>query len=179
MKAISAEELKGFVEEGKQILLDVRTPAEFSSSHLKGATNFPLGSSELESFIKEQSPNKNPIYVVCQGGKRAETVCTSFSNIHSNLILVQGGMNACKDAGIERIEGKGVISLERQVRIAAGAIVLTGFLASKLFAPEWIYLSAFVGAGLIFAGVTDSCAMGLILAKMPWNKVCNTSCCSK
>jgi len=176
MKTISAEELKEHQKEKEQILLDVRTPAEYSSAHLKGAINIPLGSTNLENFIKEQSSNKNPIYVLCQSGKRAETVCSSFSDINSNLILVKGGMNECKEAKMDRIEGKGAISLERQVRIAAGSIVLVGFLASKLYATEWIYLSAFVGAGLIFAGVTDSCAMGLILAKMPWNNRNNSSC---
>jgi hypothetical protein len=63
-----------------------------------------------------------------------------------------------------------VISLERQVRIAAGAIVLSGVLLACLVNFNFIWLSGFVGAGLIFAGITDFCGMGLLLAKMPWNK---------
>ena len=70
---------------------------------------------------------------------------------------------------VTRSAGK-VISLERQVRIAAGAMVLTGVLLARFVNFNFIWLSGFVGAGLIFAGITDFCGMGLIIAKLPWNK---------
>ena len=179
MKQISVKEFESLRGSAEHIILDVRTPAEFSASHLDGARNFPLGSTQIEAFVKEHAGSKKPIYVLCQGGKRAETVCNTFASVNDNLVLVQGGMNACKSEGLSTIEGEGVISLERQVRIAAGLLVLIGVIASKVIAPDAIYLSAFVGAGLVFAGVTDTCGMGLMLAKMPWNNSCNTSCCAK
>jgi len=84
--------------------------------------------------------------------------------------------------------GKRTISLERQVRIAAGSLVLLGAVLSLLVHPYFIGLAAFVGAGLVFAGVTDTCGMAMCLARMPWNQVkesCSTtpadsrSCCSR
>lgn len=179
MKQISVKEFEKLRHSAEHIVLDVRTPAEFSASHLESAKNYPLGSTLLESFVKENADSNKPIYVLCQGGKRAETVCNTFAGIHDNLVLVQGGMNACKSEGLATIQGEGVISLERQVRIAAGLLVLLGVIISQIVIPEAIYLSAFVGAGLIFAGITDTCGMGLMLAKMPWNNSCNTSCCTK
>ena len=76
---------------------------------------------------------------------------------------------ACVAAGLPVVRGKKAISLERQVRIAAGSLVLVGAIGSLWFSPL-IWLSAFIGAGLVFAGVTDTCGMGLILARMPWNQ---------
>jgi hypothetical protein len=88
---------------------------------------------------------------------------------------------ACVEVGLPVVRGKKTISLERQVRIAAGLLVLIGSLLGWLVHPVFIGLSAFVGAGLVFAGVTDTCGMGLMLARMPWNQVQETgsACCAK
>jgi hypothetical protein len=82
---------------------------------------------------------------------------------------VEGGTIACENAGLPLARGTKVMSLERQVRIAAGSLVLTGIVLGWLVHPYLIGLSAFVGAGLVFAGVTDTCGMGMLLARMPWN----------
>lgn len=86
-------------------------------------------------------------------------------------------------AGLPIIEGAKTISLERQVRIAAGSLVFIGALLSYVVHPAWIALSAFVGAGLVFAGITDTCGMGMVLARMPWNNMrpsgeAKRACCS-
>jgi hypothetical protein len=78
---------------------------------------------------------------------------------------------ACTESGIPVIRGKKVMSLERQVRISAGSMVVAGAALIFFVHPFWIGLSAFVGAGLVFAGVTDTCGMGMMLAKMPWNQI--------
>ena len=83
---------------------------------------------------------------------------------------MEGGSLACADAGLPLVRGQAVMSLERQVRIAAGSLVLLGVALAWLVHPALIGISAFVGAGLVFAGVTDTCGMGLILARMPWNR---------
>lgn len=91
---------------------------------------------------------------------------------------VEGGTLAWEGAGLPVVRGRRVISLERQVRIAAGALVVAGVLLGWLVHPAFLGLSAFVGAGLVFAGVTDTCGMGLLLARMPWNRIekCGPSC---
>ena len=90
--------------------------------------------------------------------------------------MVEGGTKAWEAAGLPVVRGKGVISIERQVRIGAGAFVLLGLGLGIWVAPIWFILSAFVGAGLIFAGISDWCGMGLLLAKMPWNQSKDVAC---
>ena len=90
---------------------------------------------------------------------------------YSNVVNVDGGTQAWDQADLPVVRGKKMISLERQVRIAAGLLVLTSSLLGAFVSVYWIGLAAFVGAGLIFAGITDTCGMGLMLARMPWNQV--------
>ena len=88
----------------------------------------------------------------------------------TKITNVEGGTSAWQSAGLPVVEGKKVMSLERQVRIAAGALVVIGAVVGHFYNPVGYGLSAFVGAGLVFAGVTDTCGMGMIIAKMPWNR---------
>lgn len=88
---------------------------------------------------------------------------------------VEGGTQAWNQAGLPVVRGKKAISLERQVRIAAGLLVVTGSVLGCFVSPHWIGLSAFVGAGLTFAGITDTCGMGMLLARMPWNQVAKST----
>ena len=93
------------------------------------------------------------------------------NNIDVELVIVEGGMNAVIQSNIPLTKtGRKVITLERQVRIAAGIIVLTGVISGALINPGFYVLSGLVGAGLTFAGITDICLMGMMLAKAPWNK---------
>lgn len=86
---------------------------------------------------------------------------------------------ACVAAGLPVVRGKKAVSLERQVRITAGSLVLIGAILGYFVHPYWIGLSAFIGAGLAFAGITDTCGMGMMLARMPWNQIpTNNSSCS-
>jgi hypothetical protein len=91
------------------------------------------------------------------------------------VVNIEGGTLACVEAGLPVVRGKKAISLERQVRIAAGLLVVTGSALGYFVSPYWIGLAAFIGAGLAFAGITDTCAMGMMLARMPWNQVPNAS----
>ena len=99
---------------------------------------------------------------------------------------MEGGTLACEAANLPVVRGQKAISLERQVRIAAGSLVLIGAILGFWVDPYWIALAAFVGAGLIFAGITDTCGMAMLLARMPWNQVpaedsitpvAKTACC--
>ena len=94
------------------------------------------------------------------------------------IFNIQGGTLACAQAGLPITHGKKVMSLERQVRIAAGFLVALGSLLGFFVDPRLGFISTFIGCGLMFAGVTDTCGMGMMLAKMPWNRVANNPSCS-
>jgi rhodanese-related sulfurtransferase len=115
---------------------------------------------------------ESPLYVLCQSGSRAKAAIAKLEQAGvSHCILVEGGTAAWIQAGLpverQRVAG---ISLERQVRIAAGFLVLTGTTLGLLVHPAFLGLSAFIGAGLMFAGITDICGMAMLLARMPWNR---------
>jgi rhodanese-related sulfurtransferase len=153
------------------LLLDVRTAAEFQGCHVKGAVNLPLDALSKEK-VQSLAAGKDQIITICQGGKRGSVACSKLAEMgFAGVVNVIGGTNECKTSGFALVESdRKVISLERQVRIAAGALVLLGVILANCCGPNWIYLSAFVGAGLMFAGITDTCGMAMFLAKMPWNK---------
>jgi rhodanese-related sulfurtransferase len=171
MQTISPQQLHDLVKSEKRVdLIDVRTPVEYREVHVAFARNVPLDQLKPSEVIAGR--NGDPLYVICRSGGRGKQACEKISAAgFSNVINVDGGTQAWDQAGLPVVRGKKAMSLERQVRIAAGSLVLTGAILGSFVSPYWIGLSAFVGAGLIFAGVTDTCGMGLILARMPWNRV--------
>ena len=154
-------------------LIDVRTPVEFHEVHVRGARNVPLDRlSPVDVQNERNGTADEPLYVICRSGSRADQACRKFLEAgFTEVVNVEGGTQACEQAGLELVRGKKAVSLERQVRIAAGALVLLGVLLGYFVHPYFIGLSAFVGAGLMFAGITDTCAMGMLIARMPWNQV--------
>ena len=167
---------------GKIDLLDVRTPVEFREVHVEHARNVPLDRLDPRAVIQARNGNQGePLYLICRSGSRGKQACEKFLAAgFTNVVNVQGGSLACVEAGLPVVRGKKAISLERQVRIAAGSLVLLGVLLGWLVHPAFLGLSAFVGAGLLFAGITDTCGMGMILARMPWNQVKDApaNCCA-
>jgi rhodanese-related sulfurtransferase len=167
-------------------LLDVRTPIEFQEIHAAPARNVPLDQLDPAAVLRSRNGRaEEPLYLICRSGSRGKQACERFVAAgFTNVVNVEGGTLAWAEAGLPVVRGKKMISLERQVRIAAGSLVLLGAVLGWLVHPAFIGLSAFVGAGLIFAGVTDTCGMGLLLARMPWNRVQaptaspEASCCS-
>jgi rhodanese-related sulfurtransferase len=151
------------------LFLDVRTPAEFEEMHIEGAVLHPL--SDLNpSKVTELSQGKSGCVIICRSGGRAKQACEKLgASGVTGLSILEGGITAWEGAGLPVVRGQKTISLERQVRIAAGALVFIGAVLGYFVNPAWIALSAFVGAGLVFAGVTDTCGMAMMLAKMPWN----------
>lgn len=154
-------------------LVDVREYAEFAGGRIEGAKLLPLG--ELEKRHTELDHSK-PIYVMCRTGNRSGQAQRKLKSLgFENVVNVAGGFEAWKkeDLPFQKDE-KAPWALERQVRFVAGMLVLIGFALSVLVHPYFIGISVFVGAGLTFSAVTDTCTMGLILAKMPWNKMPQT-----
>lgn len=169
MKSIPATEFKKLLEQNAvKKLVDVRTKAEFEERHVVGAVNIPLGELTADAV----SDGSGPVYVLCQSGVRARRAQEQLiSQGVADVICVDGGTVAAAQAGVALALGaRKTISLERQVRIVAGALVFFGSLLTVLISPYFIIVPLFVGAGLIFAGVTDWCGMALLLEKMPWNR---------
>jgi rhodanese-related sulfurtransferase len=147
-------------------LIDVRSPTEFASGHIAGAINIPMD--QIESRIADLS--SGPIVLICQMGKRARMTANLLEPCQRQIAVLEGGTAAWLQAGLPVVTSvKTRWSLERQVRLGAGLLVLVGATLALTIHPRWILLSAFVGMGLIFAGLTDVCPMAEILGKMPWN----------
>jgi rhodanese-related sulfurtransferase len=150
-------------------LIDVRTPAEFESAHIPGSYNVPLDllrehRDELRSHLDEQ------VVLVCRSGQRAGQAEQALAGAGlPNLRMLTGGITAWQAAHAPVITGTPRWDLERQVRLIAGSIVLLAVLASTLVEPaKWV--AAFIGAGLAFAALTNTCAMGMLLAELPYNR---------
>jgi rhodanese-related sulfurtransferase len=188
---ISAVELKHLCERGEPIdLIDVRTPAEFREVHVSVARNIPLDRLDPNTLRAEMGAERaKPLYLICRSGSRGKQACEKLAAAGiADVVNVEGGTLACEKVGLPLVRGPKSMSLERQVRIAAGTLTLVGAVLGLLVHPYWIGLSAFVGAGLVFAGITDHCGMAMVLARMPWNQVkdtCSTpaggskSCCAR
>jgi rhodanese-related sulfurtransferase len=155
-------------------LIDVRSPGEFAHGHVPGARNVPLGSAESGELARAFRGPSAGLAVICESEGRAKRCCEALLAAgREDVHLVEGGTAAWRAAGfpIERAaSARTVISIERQVRIAAGTFVLVGCALGYFVHPGWFGVAAFIGAGLVFAGVTDFCGMGLVLARMPWNQ---------
>lgn len=175
---LTASELKQKLDSGeKWQLIDVRSPSEYASAHIPGATNMPL--EQVESRLADMRASE-PVVLVCQSGRRAE-ICKNLIERHRNdLFVLEGGTNAWQNAGFETVTSSTTRwSIERQVRLVAGLLVLVGTVLSIVAAPAWVYLAMFVGAGLTFAGLTNICGMALFFASLPWNKPKNMPSCEK
>jgi len=151
-------------------VLDVRTPGEFQSAHIRGAYNVPVDT--IAEHAREiGTATEAPIVLVCQSGNRARKAEDTLRAVGmSNLHIVDGGMNAWVAAGLAVVRVRNRISLERQVRIVAGALAATGGMLALLVNPLFAAIPAAVGSGLVFAGLTDTCAMGMLLARLPYNR---------
>ncbi len=170
---ISPKQLHDIVQAGQVVeLIDVRTPVEFREVHVNFARNVPLDQMDAAQLVASRKGTNQPLYVICRSGSRGKQACEKLlSASYTNVVNVEGGTQAWDQAGLPVVRGKKAISLERQVRIAAGSLVLLGAALGAFVSLYWIGLAAFVGAGLVFAGITDTCGMGLLLAQMPWNQV--------
>ncbi|MGF1583558.1 MAG: rhodanese-like domain-containing protein [Gemmataceae bacterium] len=173
IQTIAPVRLNELKNEGTHVdLIDVRTPVEFREIHVPFARNVPLDTLRPADLMGHRNGNaEEPLYVICRSGKRAQMACEKILAAgYPNIVSVDGGTDAWAQSGLPVVRGKKAMSLERQVRVAAGSLVLIG-LGLGFLHQGFLALSAFVGAGLVFAGITDTCGMGILLSKMPWNQV--------
>lgn len=151
-------------------LIDVRTPAEFESMHIPGSYNVPLDqlSQHREDLTRSVD---DPVVLVCGTGVRAKQADNSLREAGlESLTVLEGGITAWEQRGNEVVRGTQKWSLERQVRLVAGALAFTGAVGGLLIWQPLTLISAFVGAGLMFAGITNTCGMAMLLAKLPYNQ---------
>ena len=167
---IDAAALRRVLASGRPVrLLDVRTPGEFAAGHIDGAVNIPLD--QLRAVAgRLADPSLGDLVVICQAGGRAAKACAVLAEAgHRGPVLLIGGMNAWRGAGGSHEELRGRWSLERQVRFVAGSIVFLSVAASIAWEPAR-FVAGMVGAGLVVASITNTCAMGMMLAKLPYNR---------
>ncbi len=168
---VTIQELRQMREEGRAIrLLDVRTMGEFGASHIQGSHNVPLDS--LNKYADELCECVDtPIIIVCQSGQRAKRAFNALSGLGmKNVAVLDGGVSKWSAAGYELEHGAERLSLERQVRIAAGTLAAVGGFLGVFVNPLFALIPGFVGSGLIFAGLTNTCGMGMALSRLSYNR---------
>ncbi|MEU1811945.1 rhodanese-like domain-containing protein [Micromonospora aurantiaca (nom. illeg.)] len=167
---IDAAALRELIAAGRTPrMLDVRTPGEFEAAHIPGAYNVPLDllrehRAELRSHLDED------VVLICRSGVRAGQAGQALGTVGlPNVKVLDGGMLAWQATNAPVNQGRSRWDLERQVRLVAGSIVLAAVVGS-VFVPGLMWVAAFIGAGLTFAALTNTCAMGMLLGKLPYNR---------
>lgn len=147
------------------VLVDVREPGEFAGERLPGSVNVPLSRLEAEAG---RLPRGKPLIVVCRSGRRSEEAARRLEALgFADVQILEDGLACC--SGLERGPG-GAWAMERQVRMAAGTLVLAGCALGWLAHPGFFLLAAGAGAGLVYSSATDTCGMAALLARLPWNR---------
>lgn len=167
--SVSPEAAHEMKQEGAR-LIDVRTPAEFETMHIPGSYNVPLD--QLPQYREDLTSSVDgPVVLVCASGNRAKQAENSLREAGlDSLTVLEGGITSWEQRGMDVIRGTQKWSLERQVRLAAGTLAFTGAVGGLLVWTPLTLISAFVGAGLMFAGLTNTCGMAMLLAKLPYNR---------
>ncbi|HCU24319.1 MAG TPA: MBL fold metallo-hydrolase [Deltaproteobacteria bacterium] len=165
---VSVQELAELGEKAK--ILDVRTPAEFAAYHLPGSFNIPFEECDPVR-VAAVVPKNAALYCLCQTGTRSQLIASRLQAAgFSNIVHVDGGINAWEAAGLPLQRGtKTTMSMERQIRLTAGGLVLLGLVLGTWLHPLAYLISAVAGAGLFYGGITDNCNLTRLLVKMPWN----------
>jgi rhodanese-related sulfurtransferase len=168
MNTVTVKELKALKESGESFqLVDVRTLTEFAAGHVSGAVNIPMD--EVESRLEDLRERR--LLLICKSGKRARMTAGLLAPCRANVAMVDGGTDAWRDAGFSLVRSVSTRwSLERQVRLIAGMLVIAGTALALTVNARFMWLSGVVGAGLTIAGLTDMCMMASVLGWMPWNK---------
>ncbi|MFN8660464.1 MAG: rhodanese-like domain-containing protein [Thermomicrobiales bacterium] len=151
-------------------MIDVRTPAEFSSAHIPGSYNVPLDQLPEHADLL-RSAGGEPVVLICRSGNRARQAETTLLGADLPRVhVLQGGLAAWEAQRLPLRRGATRWSLERQVRGVAGALVLGGVVAGWLVWPPLTALAAAVGGGLAFSAVTDTCGLAMLLSRLPYNR---------
>ncbi|WP_442505984.1 rhodanese-like domain-containing protein [Novipirellula sp. SH528] len=175
VKRLADEQIRSDVD-----VIDVRMPTEFREIHAECAHNVPLDSLDPNAVMKSRNGSADqPLYVICRSGNRSGQACKKFIDAgFENVVNVEGGTTAWDKAGLPVVRGKKSFPLMQQVQLTAGFLVLLGVVLAYFVHPYFVGLSAFVGAGLMFAGASGYCPMASTIAGMPWNQCEDGGSCS-
>jgi rhodanese-related sulfurtransferase len=167
-RKVSPLQLQELLQGSSQIqLIDVRSPAEFASGHVPGAVNIPM--EQVESRLSDVA-REGEVVLICEAGKRA-SITAEWLCERRDVTVLEGGTKAWRDANLPVVTCVACRwSLERQVRLAAGILILIGGLLAFTVSVNWLWLTLLVGGGLTMAGLTNFCPMAIFLSKLPWNK---------
>lgn len=167
LNSLHPTQLKQQLEAGETLLIDVREPSEHAGEKIDGAQLMPLS-----RFNPADIPGDRAFVLYCQSGNRsAQAAQKLFAAGFEQVSHLDGGLNAWKQAGHPTLVNKNApISIMRQVQIVAGSLVLIGTLLGAFVNSGFLFLSGFVGAGLLFAGVSNTCMMARLLARLPYNQ---------
>ncbi|MEK0156120.1 rhodanese-like domain-containing protein [Arthrobacter oryzae] len=169
--ALDPETLQSWLKEHKDlVVIDVRSAAEFESLHIRGSYNVPLPLlSEHTDELAARLGSR--VVLVCQSGARAEQARQRLGGAGIGTAhVLTGGVPGFAAAGGDVVRGKARWDLERQVRLAAGSLVVLGLAGGKFVSPKIRLLAGAIGTGLTFSAATNTCAMGQAISAMPWNK---------
>lgn len=175
---ITASAAKEFLDQSKAILIDVREPNECKEQSIKGSISMPLSTFSQDAFdeLIERNIDKK-IIIHCKAGGRSNSVCQKVIQFNPKLEVynLHGGIMACEKVGFDIAAEPSCcaakkMTIMQQTQLSIGVCVLMGALLGYIFSPFFLIIPAFFGAGLIWAGISGTCNLSLILAKMPWNK---------
>ncbi len=169
LQLVDADTVQKLLQQQKIKLIDVRESSEYLGEHIPEAQLLPLSKFQPEQVSLIQGKE---IIIYCQSGNRSHQVAQKLVNSgFTEFRQLAGGITAWKQSGYPtKINKNAPISLMRQVQIVAGSLVFSGTVLGAFVSPWFLMLSGFVGAGLVFAGLTNTCAMGMLLAKLPYNQ---------
>ncbi|MCN9243437.1 rhodanese-like domain-containing protein [Streptomyces sp. RY43-2] len=168
--SLTAEQLEPRL--GQFTVIDVRSPGEYAGGHIPGALNIPLDKLQRALPDLRAAAERGELAVVCASGARSQTACSQLAAAGIPAFTVVGGTAAWAQGGrpLDRPAGaRAVWAMDRQVRLAAGSLVIAGMLVD-LALPGARWVSAAIGAGLVFSALSNTCAMGTMLAKLPYNR---------
>ena len=154
---------------GKAVLVDIREPDEYAREHIPGSISMPVSALESADLTLEAGQNAS---FHCKSGMRTDSNCAILAqHVEGEAFMLEGGLDAWRAQGLPTAKNtKAPLEINRQVQITAGSTVLLGILLGWFVSPAWFGLSAFVGAGLMFAGISGWCGMATLLQAMPWNQ---------
>lgn len=166
---LSPQESADRVKSGDAVLIDIREPDEYAREHIPGAISLPV--SALNEADLKLDADQHAIFH-CKSGMRTDTNCAVLAQrVDGEAFMLAGGLDAWRTHGLPTAKDvKAPLEINRQVQITAGSLVLLGVLMGWFVAPAWFGVSAFVGAGLMFAGLSGWCGMATLLQAMPWNR---------
>lgn len=169
VEKISPKDAKALIEQGKALLFDIREADEYAREHIPEARLTPLSAFTPEDFPLDH--DKIGLFHCASGNRTTQAAAQILSTGFAKVYQIEGGIAAWKKAGLPvNLNKSAPISIQRQVQLIAGSMMVISVVLAVLISPWFMALGAFVGGGLMFAGASGTCAMATMLAWMPWNR---------